>query len=263
MQGTEIRVVDFHGDQIVTFEHEGTRYVAMRRIVENMGLAWPRQSQKLSEQSSKYACTHMVTRDSLGREQQMLLMPIQKLQLWLASINPAKIKDPAVRVKVERYQAESAIVLHDYWTKGVALRGDMDGVVSAIDPKVMAAFGGMMKGIVHKQLSTILPDLVRAELSGGRFGVVRGHMSVGEILEEMANVRGVRGLVTKVSGSIRRFCAQRGVAPLTQRAGKAECYVYPETEARAWFDREGRDLIARYQREHGAQGVLRLVGEAG
>jgi hypothetical protein len=51
----------------------------------------------------------------------MLAMPVRKLQLWLNTINPNKVA-PAIRPKVERYQAESAIALHDYWTKGAAFR---------------------------------------------------------------------------------------------------------------------------------------------
>jgi hypothetical protein len=262
MSSSELRIVNFDGDKIVTFEYEGTRYVAMRRIVENLSLDWAGQHHKLVAQSKKFCVENISTRDTLGREQQMLSVPVGKFPLWLASLNPNKIRNEDVRAKVERYQAESAIALYDYWTKGVAVKGDKDGIVTGIDPAIMQAIGGMVKGIVHKQMASIIPDLIRAELSDGRLGVVRGHMSVGEILEEMGKVRGVRGLVTKVSGSIRRFCANRGVAPLTQRAGKAWCYVYPETEAREWFEREGRSLIAEYQRSKGKQLSLRLVGSA-
>jgi len=49
-------------------------------------------------------------------------MPVDKLPLWLVTINPNKIRDVAIRAKVEEYQAESAIALHDYWTKGTASR---------------------------------------------------------------------------------------------------------------------------------------------
>jgi len=39
----------------VTFEEGGVRYVAMRRIVENIGLMWPSQHVKLMDQTNS-AC---------------------------------------------------------------------------------------------------------------------------------------------------------------------------------------------------------------
>lgn len=113
--------VDFHGDQIVTFEKDGKPYVAMRRVVENLGLGWGSQRQKLVDQTAKYHCDDIVTVDAAGRAYPMFAIPLAKLPLWLASINPNKIPDPAVREKLELYQAESAIALHDYWTKGLAI----------------------------------------------------------------------------------------------------------------------------------------------
>ncbi len=116
-----VQHLDFHGDQIVTFEHEGVPHVAMRRVVENLGLAWQSQTIKLRDQAEKFSCHDIVTTGSDGKTYAMLAMPASKLPLWLASINPNKIPDVAIREKVELYQAESAIALHDYWTKGVAL----------------------------------------------------------------------------------------------------------------------------------------------
>lgn len=96
MKSTELRVVSFHGDELVTFEHEGAHYVAMRRIVENMGVDWARQSVKLEAQKGKFNCCHMPTVGADGKTREMLSMPLDKLPLWLASINPNKIKNEAV-----------------------------------------------------------------------------------------------------------------------------------------------------------------------
>lgn len=117
----EMVTVEFHGDQIVTFQHEGQPYVAMRRVVENLGLGWGSQRHKLASAAAKYMCDDIVTRDAAGRLQEMTAMPLSRLPLWLASVNPNKVPDPAKREKIELYQAESAIALHDYWTRGFAL----------------------------------------------------------------------------------------------------------------------------------------------
>lgn len=113
--------IKFHGDEIVTCMHNGVPHVAMRRVVENLGMSWGSQHTKLANAIAKFMCTDIGTHDVSGRRQQMLAMPVAKLPLWLATINPNNITDPIKREKIELYQAESAIALHDYWTKGFAL----------------------------------------------------------------------------------------------------------------------------------------------
>lgn len=70
MKKGELRVVEFHGDEIVTFERAGVRYVAMRRICENIGLDWARQSVKLNEIKEKLNCCHMPTVAADGKERE-------------------------------------------------------------------------------------------------------------------------------------------------------------------------------------------------
>lgn len=115
----------------VTFERDGVPYVAMRRVCEAMGLNWAGQQQKLRE-SEVFVCMDIHTHDTTGRVQSMLAMPVSDFPLWLASINPAKIKDEDRRSKIILYQRESAIALHRYWSEGVAIRGDMDGASAAM-----------------------------------------------------------------------------------------------------------------------------------
>ncbi len=113
--------LDFHGDQLVTCQKDGEAYVVMRRVVANIGLSWGSQFSKLMENREKFRCTDIETPDDRGRPQLHLCIPIAKLPLWLATINPNKVPDPAKGEKIELYQAESAIALHDYWSKGFAL----------------------------------------------------------------------------------------------------------------------------------------------
>jgi hypothetical protein len=143
--------MNFHGDEVVTFEADGTRYVAMRRIVENLDMDWATQLRKLEGQPAKFNCGHMPTVGADGRVREMLAMPVNKLPLWLATINPNKIKDADKRAKIELYQERSAQALYEFWTKGVAIRDDLAGTVISMDPQVMRAIGGMMKGVVEKR----------------------------------------------------------------------------------------------------------------
>ncbi len=71
----------------------------MRHVVEAMGLDWASQFKKLSS-SEVFTCMDIHTRDTLGRQQCMLSMRVEDFPLWLASINPAKVKDEAKRAKI-------------------------------------------------------------------------------------------------------------------------------------------------------------------
>lgn len=253
----------FHGDEIVTFQAEDGPRVAMRRIVENMGIGWGSQRQKLVAQSKKFACDDIVTHDTLGRPQEMLTMPVAKLPLWLATINPNKVRAD-LRAKVELYQAESAVALHDYWAKGVAVRGDMDGIVTNLDPSVRQAIGGIVKGIVVKAMSemagTMLPALVQAEVSSQHMQAVRG-LTAGEVLD-MAGVKdrkGLRGLARFVSDRLRRFHAEKGQASPIASLGRSTAYVFDRALAREWLDTGGRSAIQNKIAERRGQTVLKLI----
>lgn len=106
MKSTDLRAVPFHGDEIVTFEASCVRYVAMRRIVENTGIDWKCQSDKLLNQEEKFSCGLMPTTGADGKTYSMLSMPVEKLSLWLASINPNKIQ---CLILVSGYSTSSAL----------------------------------------------------------------------------------------------------------------------------------------------------------
>ncbi|HGM7072152.1 TPA: phage antirepressor N-terminal domain-containing protein [Serratia marcescens] len=112
--------VQFHGQPIITAMAAGVAYVAMRPIVENIGIDWASQFVKLKNQGEKFGCCDITT-PSKGGIQKMLCIPLKKLNGWLFSINPSKVRAD-IRDKLIAYQEECFTVLHDYWTKGAAVR---------------------------------------------------------------------------------------------------------------------------------------------
>nr|WP_243645956.1 phage antirepressor N-terminal domain-containing protein [Volucribacter psittacicida] len=52
---------EFLGQQITLVDDNGVAYVAMREIVEGIGLDWKSQHRKLIDQSSKFSFTHITT----------------------------------------------------------------------------------------------------------------------------------------------------------------------------------------------------------
>ncbi|MGP3038389.1 phage antirepressor N-terminal domain-containing protein [Serratia nevei] len=128
--------VQFHGQPIITAMVAGVAYVAMKPIVENLSMSWTTQHRKLMEDMKKPNHPHMSMVGSIhtkfdcrdismvaadGRLRKLLCIPLKKLNGWLFSINPSKVRAD-IRDKLIAYQEECFTVLHDYWTKGAAVR---------------------------------------------------------------------------------------------------------------------------------------------
>lgn len=119
LEAVNTTAVQFHGQPIITAMVAGVAYVAMRPIVEGIGVDWSGQMAKLKTQREKYGCRDIST-PSKGGIQKMLCIPLRKLNGWLFSINPEKVRAD-IRDKLIQYQEECFTVLHDYWNKGVAV----------------------------------------------------------------------------------------------------------------------------------------------
>ncbi|HIH9995920.1 phage antirepressor N-terminal domain-containing protein [Klebsiella grimontii] len=140
LEAVNTSYVPFNGHQIITAMAAGIAYVAMRPVVENLGLDWATQLRKLRggvgnsnrrdisivddergshmTTPSKFGCCDIAI-PSKGGIQKMLCIPLKKLNGWLFSINPEKVRAD-IRDKLIQYQEECFTVLHDYWTKGKA-----------------------------------------------------------------------------------------------------------------------------------------------
>ncbi|EFF5465501.1 phage antirepressor N-terminal domain-containing protein [Escherichia coli] len=119
LEAVNTSYVPFNGQQIITAMADGVAYVAMKPIVENLGMSWSTQQTKLMKQISKFNCVHMNMVAADGKLRKLLCLPLKKLNGWLFSINPEKVRAD-IRDKLIQYQEECFTVLHDYWTKGKA-----------------------------------------------------------------------------------------------------------------------------------------------
>ena len=117
LEAVNTSYVPFNGQQIITAMAVGVAYVAMKPIVENLGMSWSTQQTKLMKQISKFNCVHMNMVAADGKLRKLLCLPLKKLNGWLFSINPEKVRAD-IRDKLIQYQEECFSVLHDYWTKG-------------------------------------------------------------------------------------------------------------------------------------------------
>lgn len=118
MSSLSLKTIDFHNQTLITFKKDDIIYTAVRPIVEAMGLEWSGQVKKLS--NPKFSCVDMYTTGKDGKTYQMLCMPLRKLNGWLFSINPEKVRSD-LKAKVIQYQEECFEVLFNYWNNGIAI----------------------------------------------------------------------------------------------------------------------------------------------
>lgn len=119
LEAVNTSYVPFNGQQILTAVAAGVTYVAMRQIVENIGIDWTGQSVKLRKMKDKFNCRDISMVAADGKLRKLLCIPLKKLNGWLFSINPEKVRAD-IRDKLIQYQEECFTVLHDYWAKGKA-----------------------------------------------------------------------------------------------------------------------------------------------
>lgn len=160
----QLSPVTFHGDTIFCIDYQSQPYTPMKPIVENIGLAWQSQCQKLNTNRDRWGITNIVI-PSEGGEQEMLCMPVRKLPSYLNSINPRKVR-PELRAKIELYQAESDDALWNYWMHGRAERPAPQPQPTTDGP-LTPALRAELKAIVDAKLSTAPADVqgkARAEI---------------------------------------------------------------------------------------------------
>ncbi|EEU4849638.1 phage antirepressor Ant [Salmonella enterica] len=109
--------VPFHGAELYVVNHNGEPYTPMKPIVEGMGMDWASQFTKLKQRFAKGIVEIAIP--SVGGVQTMICLALRKLNGWLQTISPNKVR-PEIRDKVIQYQEECDDVLYDYWTKGKA-----------------------------------------------------------------------------------------------------------------------------------------------
>lgn len=132
-------LVPFCHTELTLIDCNGEPYVAMKPVVDGMGLDWASQFRKLNNKFK--ACivkmTIQLPNDTQARE--VILMALKKLPAWLYSIEPNKVK-AELRNTIIRYQEECDEVLWQYWTKGVAKKHEVLAAIAAWQKREAESF---------------------------------------------------------------------------------------------------------------------------
>lgn len=106
--------VEFSGATLLGQLHKGVPYVAMRPVVEGMGLDWTKQLSKLKAHpvlARQLSTLRGMVADD-GKRREMQCLPLSRLPFWLATVNPVKVR-ASIRDRVVLFQEKAADVLAD------------------------------------------------------------------------------------------------------------------------------------------------------
>lgn len=154
--------VPFYQDTLVIVDHDGQPFVAMKPIVDNMGLDWKTQHEKLTAKFSSVMGI-IPTTGADGKTYEMVCLPLRKIPAFLYSVNPSKVK-PELREKIVCYQSECDDALWDYWTQGAAVRQgvasdaqfiSLNRMATALLKQLQRETDPESRGYVHAQLVVV------------------------------------------------------------------------------------------------------------
>lgn len=222
--------VDFHGDTIFCIDYQNQPFTPAKPIVENLGLGWASQSQKLNANKERWGITIIVIPSESG-DQQTLCLPVRKLPAYLASINPKKVREE-LRPKIELYQAESDDALWNYWMTGRAERPVIEN--GSITPSHRSE----LKAIVDAKLSTY-PASVQGKARSEIWTRFNRNFKIAEYAQ----------LPAKRMAEARDYLIELEVKAL-KKLPAADAYALPTPEPRFPLYRNGRFYPPHYKRKH-------------
>ncbi len=109
----ELTTIDFHGASLIVQRGptpEAT-LVFMKPVVEGMSLNWDTQRKKIQGHPILSKGAVELTVPSAGGPQLAIAIPLTRLNIWLATIQPKKVPDEITRAAVIQYQEECADAL--------------------------------------------------------------------------------------------------------------------------------------------------------
>src|SRR5690606_12528064 len=100
----KIITVNFRGDDLYGFENDDGIFVALKPIVESMGLDWSGQLQRLKRDPIlSEGMVIMPTPFGRGGSQEAVCLKMDLVNGWLFTIDSARIKDGPVKDRVMLY----------------------------------------------------------------------------------------------------------------------------------------------------------------
>ncbi|AWN47142.1 phage P22, antirepressor protein [Methylobacterium terrae] len=115
----QIITVTFRGAELYGFRRDDAVFVALKPIVQAMGLDWSAQFRRLKRDPIlSEGIAVMATPFGPGGTQEATCLRLDLLHGWFFTIDTSRIPDDATRESVQAYQREAYDVLHSAFTGG-------------------------------------------------------------------------------------------------------------------------------------------------
>ncbi|MFG1212010.1 phage antirepressor N-terminal domain-containing protein [Xanthobacter flavus] len=133
-----IVTVDFRSDTLFAVERDDGVFVALKPIVQSLGLDWKAQHRRLSDDPILREGMVTMTIPSVGGMQETTCLRLDLVNGWLFTIDESRVKDEEVRQRVLTYKRECYSVLfqHFYGKRGRPAREDEGELLAAETAKV-------------------------------------------------------------------------------------------------------------------------------
>lgn len=186
----QVQNISFHGQTVSVFSQNNQHYVAMKPIVENIGLDWVSQHKKIQRSeilNSTMVMMTIVAED--GKKREMLCLPLDYLNGWLFGVDAKRVK-PEIRERLLTYQRECFRVLNNHFNQPKqaiklpapananisATRAEMHCILNAIqgasvnsfvdtygswDAKIRGMVGNRLHDLDFYQLSSLIQKLIK------------------------------------------------------------------------------------------------------
>lgn len=126
-------LIPFAGGVLEALRSGGQGWLSIKAACEAMGIDHRGQKQRLDRAPWATGCVmHLVDEATDGKQREMFCLRIEKVGMWLATIETSRIADPAARAKIELWQCEAADVL-DRWWRGAAFVRPAEVIPSPVD----------------------------------------------------------------------------------------------------------------------------------
>ncbi|MCM8735956.1 phage antirepressor N-terminal domain-containing protein [Azospirillum sp. A1-3] len=251
---SDLTVINFHGADLVAIKgaDQASTLVAMKPVAEGMGLSWQPQHRKLMEHPVLSTCVTIRMMQMPGdiQSREWFFLPLDKLNFWLATIQPNRVTDEAVKAKVIDYQRECADVLFAHF---FAKAG---GDVPAKPDEMLRRMDGMLRMLSHKgtvtekavvslqedvaSLASIVRDLVKC--ADGRLAVIDAVPALQIATDAKVPKAGRRPIVQEISRKLTRFCADHGYVVRRDARGTK---LYTVNAVNEWRLSGGDSLIRK------------------
>lgn len=262
MPSKSVTTIDFHGAKLIARcgETPETTMVAMKPVVEGMGLDWKGQHAKLCAHPILSKGMENIPIPSAGGVQEMTAIPLNRLNFWLATIQPSRVPD-AARAKVIEYQTECADVLFAHFF-GTALAS----TGADLPEDNYRRIGGVAKAVIGKALAPIEARLAQLDDKIARLAIEADPRVAAVEFKPMLQVlvelkvpsKGRRIVCQRASNRLRRWTVEadrQGAVRISRETGK---YLFHVDAINNWLAAEGRALIARHAAAISGQAALDL-----